>query len=95
MIALPPLPSLTAPHLEWMTYAACRDQDPDLFFPLSTLRASDPQTHEAKSICQDCVVVAICLRYALSTHQEAGIWGGQTEQERARLQRQRRPPRTM
>lgn len=88
MITVPHYP-LDRPHLDWMTDAACRDQDPDLFFPVSPHGANGYQIHEAKSICEDCVVQGMCLRYALATEQSAGIWGGHTEEERSRLKRRR------
>jgi WhiB family redox-sensing transcriptional regulator len=39
----------------------------------------------AKLICRGCQVSAICLSWALAG-QEAGVWGGLTEEERRRLQ---------
>ena len=39
-------------------------------------------------------VKGTCLSWALDDEQEAGIWGGMTEQERRRLRRPRRRPIT-
>ena len=66
---------------DWRDYAACRDVDPDLFFPLGTSGASLPQIEEAKQICRTCPVCAPCLRWALKNG-DAGVWGGTTEDER-------------
>jgi WhiB family redox-sensing transcriptional regulator len=44
----------------------------------------------AKLICRDCPVRAICLDWALANGQEAGIWGGLTEDQRRRLHRHAR-----
>jgi WhiB family transcriptional regulator, redox-sensing transcriptional regulator len=66
---------------DWRNYAACRDVDPDLFFPLGTSGASLPQIEEAKQICRTCPVSAPCLRWALDSG-DAGVWGGTTEDER-------------
>ena len=44
----------------------------------------------AKQVCEDCEVRAECLRFALETRQEFGIWGGTDEKERARLRRKGR-----
>ena len=41
----------------------------------------------AKAICQGCQVRPQCLEFAFDTDQEAGIWGGMTEEERRRVQR--------
>jgi WhiB family transcriptional regulator, redox-sensing transcriptional regulator len=77
---------------DWRNYAACRDVDPDLFFPLGTSGASLLQIEEAKKICRTCPVSAPCLRWALDSG-DAGVWGGTTEDER-RSRRQLRTPRS-
>ncbi len=71
---------------DWRNYAACRDVDPDLFFPLGTSGASLPQIDEAKQICRTCPVCAPCLRWALDSG-DAGVWGGTTEDERRNRRR--------
>src|SRR5271169_2157607 len=75
---------------DWRDDAACRDVDPDLFFPLGTSGASLLQIDEAKQICRTCPVCVPCLRWALDTG-DAGVWGGTTEDER-RVHRQLRAP---
>jgi WhiB family transcriptional regulator, redox-sensing transcriptional regulator len=70
-----------AEQTDWRDYAACRDVDPDLFFPLGTSGASLPQIEEAKQICRTCPVCGPCLRWALQSG-DAGVWGGTTEDER-------------
>ncbi len=77
---------------DWRNYAACRDVDPDLFFPLGTSGASLLQIEEAKQICRTCPVSAPCLRWALDSG-DAGVWGGTTEDER-RIHRQLRTLRS-
>jgi WhiB family redox-sensing transcriptional regulator len=72
-----------AAGLDWQDYAACRDVDPDLFFPLGTVGASLPQIEQAKRVCRMCPVSGPCLRWALD-HGDAGVWGGTTEEERRR-----------
>jgi WhiB family transcriptional regulator, redox-sensing transcriptional regulator len=68
---------------DWRHRAACRDVDPDLFFPLGTVGASLPQIEQAKQICRTCPVCRSCLGWALD-HGDAGVWGGTTEEERRR-----------
>jgi WhiB family redox-sensing transcriptional regulator len=73
---------------DWRDYAACRDVDPDLFFPLGTVGASLPQIEHAKQVCGTCPVSKTCLRWALD-HGDAGVWGGTTDEERRRRRRSR------
>lgn len=70
---------------EWWRTAACRDAEPELFFPISATAASRAQVQRAKLICASCPVRLECLRYALDNRQEQGIWGGLTEEERRRI----------
>jgi WhiB family transcriptional regulator, redox-sensing transcriptional regulator len=71
---------------DWRNYAACRDVDPELFFPIGTAGASLPQIDEAKQICRTCPVCEPCLRWA-SHIGATGIWGGTTEEERRKHRR--------
>ena len=71
----------------------CMETDPDLFFPETWAQARD-----AKRLCGDCPVQNDCLKFALATNQQDGIWGGLTPDERRRLrglgrnrQKQHRP----
>jgi WhiB family redox-sensing transcriptional regulator len=79
-----------AADTDWRNYAACRDVDPDLFFPLGTSGSSLLQIEEARQICRTCPVSAPCLEWALDSG-HAGVWGGTTEDER----RSRRQLRTV
>jgi WhiB family transcriptional regulator, redox-sensing transcriptional regulator len=78
-------------HPHWRADAACRDADPELFFPDGDIRSARAQVTMAKLICRGCRVSATCLSWALASGQEAGIWGGLTEDERHRLHRRARP----
>jgi WhiB family redox-sensing transcriptional regulator len=74
-------------HPDWRAAAACRDADPELFFPDGDTRFARAQVKTAKLICRGCPVSATCLSWALASGQQAGIWGGLTEDERHRLHR--------
>jgi len=74
-------------HPDWRADAACRNADPELFFPDGDVRFARAQVKTAKLICRGCPVSATCLSWALASGQEAGIWGGLTEEERRRLSR--------
>jgi WhiB family redox-sensing transcriptional regulator len=73
----------------WRAHAACRGEDPELFFPADSTGPALAQVAEAKRVCADCPVRQECLRFALSTGQGYGIWGGLTEDERRKLRRRR------
>ena len=76
--------------MEWVHRALCKDEDPELFFPLGTTGTSTLQTAMAKSGCALCDVRPECLEWALATGQDSGVWGGLSEEERRALKRARR-----
>jgi len=75
---------------QWRQHASCRTTDPDLFFPVGTTGPAIGQIEGAKAVCATCPSKAPCLEYALTTHQDSGIWGGASEEERRAIRRQRR-----
>lgn len=75
--------------MDWRHDASCREVDPELFFPVGTSGPALAQIAAAKAICEMCVVRQPCLEWALETAQDAGIWGGVTEEERRTLRRSR------
>ncbi len=74
--------------LWWRDSAACRQADPELFFPIGTAGAAAADIQQAKAVCAGCPVRRPCLEYALASRQEFGIWGGRDENERRLLHRQ-------
>ncbi len=72
---------------QWRELAACRDSDPNLFFPVGATGPALDQIEEAKAVCRDCMVQEDCLQFSLQTNQEAGVWGGYAEDERRRLRK--------
>lgn len=72
---------------DWRERAACRDTDPDLFFPIGTTGPAIEQIDAAKAVCRGCDAQAPCLEFALATNQEAGVWGGASEEERRKLRK--------
>lgn len=70
---------------EWRQRAACRSLDPDLFFPIGSTGTAADQIEAAKAVCRSCSVRTECLEFALATNQEAGVWGGTSEEERRAL----------
>ena len=71
----------------WRANAACRDSDPDLFFPIGTTGPALEQIAKAKAICGECEVQTECLEFALETNQDQGVWGGTSEEERRKIRR--------
>jgi WhiB family redox-sensing transcriptional regulator len=80
----------TRTKTDWRHRAACRDEDPELFFPVGTTGPALVQTAEAKKVCHRCPVAATCLAWALANGQDAGVWGGLSEDERRALKRRRK-----
>jgi len=67
---------------DWRDDAACRDADPDLFFPIGTTGAALRQVGEAKRVCRTCPAQTQCLAWALENRVIDGVWGGTTGEER-------------
>jgi WhiB family redox-sensing transcriptional regulator len=65
----------------WMLRGACRQVDPELFFPIAAKGPAERQVADAKAVCGPCSVRPDCLSFALEAMPE-GIWGGTTREER-------------
>lgn len=63
--------------------AACRDRDPELFFPVGHGGPAHLQEEQAKAVCALCEIRELCFDNAL----EYGVWGGYTESERRSMRR--------
>ena len=72
--------------MDWRTRGACREENPELFFPVGTTGPAPLQEAEAKTVCRRCPVVLPCLEWAMD-HENHGVWGGTTQDERRRLRR--------
>ncbi len=68
--------------MSWRYKAACSSSDPELFFPIGSSATAVAQAERAKHVCNNCSVAQNCLSWAVKTNQEAGIWGGLSEDER-------------
>ena len=67
---------------EWRAAAACRDTDPEVFFPTAEAGpVFEAQVAVAKAVCAQCPVRAACLDEALARI-PYGIAGGLTPEER-------------
>jgi len=81
--------------MDWRNEASCKDVDPDIFFPIGTTGIAIEQVDEARRICASCLVREPCLEFALASNQDAGVWGGLTEDERRTLKRARQRRRRL
>lgn len=75
-------PDTLEPGMAWLKAAACTGAH-DAMFPGS----SATEIEDAKALCRRCPVLQECLKWALDTRQEYGVWGGMSEEERFRLRR--------
>lgn len=85
---------------DWYDRSACRDADPELFFPdpEEDLVEAVQKAGAAQEICWTCPVITQCRLYAAASGQRSGVWAGvwqdalhvKAEQERALVVRELR-----
>ena len=80
--------------MDWRHQAACLAEDPELFFPIGNTGPALVQVDDAKAVCRRCTVTDDCLSWAISTGQDAGVWGGMSEDERRAFKRRTMGART-
>ena len=73
--------------MDWRHNAVCREEDPELFFPIGNTGPALLQIEEAKAVCRRCNVMEQCLQWALEAGQDSGVWGGLSEDERRAMKR--------
>lgn len=73
--------------VDWRHRASCRDEDPELFFAVGVSGPALLQIADAKTVCRRCPVADECLTWALERREDAGVWGGLSEDERRALRR--------
>lgn len=73
--------------MSWREKAVCRDEDPELFFPIGSHGPARAQLAAAKAVCSRCPVRAHCLAWAVAEGDLDGVWGGTSEDERRELVR--------
>jgi WhiB family redox-sensing transcriptional regulator len=76
-------------NLFWRDNAACREADPEIFFPVYGSGRSTSATDEAKSICSTCPVHIACRDFALDAGEDHGVWGGLSIHERRKARARR------
>ncbi|MEV7471643.1 WhiB family transcriptional regulator [Streptomyces kronopolitis] len=73
--------------MDWRHNAVCREEDPELFFPVGNTGPALLQIEEAKAVCRRCPAMEQCLKWALESGQNDGVWGGLSEGERRAMKR--------
>lgn len=71
---------------DWMTRAACKGLDTNVFFPDEQSRDPRANTH-AKAICATCPVLSECADWAITFPPHVGIVGGMDYHERQRYRK--------
>lgn len=71
--------------MTWRNRSACLNEDPELFFPIGNTGPAFLQIERAKVVCRRCEVLDTCLSWAMESRQDAGVWGGLSDDERRAL----------
>lgn len=82
-----------SPRLSWSWHddAACRGEDPVLFFGSEGERPAARERRErlARDLCSFCPVRRECLDDAIARNDPNGVWGGLNPEQRKRERRRR------
>ena len=89
MASVARLPMPIQRSYEWQLRGACREADPETFFPPEDERGPRRRAREAaaKELCGRCPVVTECLSHALEVQEPYGGWGGLNATERGHVLR--------
>jgi hypothetical protein len=74
---------------DWRDDALCRTEDAEDFFPVGASPAAKAAERHAKTVCFRCPALQACGQWALDNREPAGVWGGMSEAERAKILRRR------
>lgn len=76
-----PKRSVELVDISWQPRAACRDEDPELFFSDNHSTPDKARVERARAVCSGCPVAYECLQYAMATGSD-GVWAGTTKDQR-------------
>lgn len=76
------LAALAMPRQDWRDDALCAQVDTEIFFP-----EKGGSTTLAMQVCAACPVRAECLRWAVDSEEQHGVWGGKSPRQRQELRR--------
>lgn len=74
---------------DWRSAAACRTEDPEIFFASELTAEGQANIRHAKVICWRCPSMQECGQWAIDTRQGFGVFGGISEKERRTILRRR------
>ena len=85
------LPTPILDNWNWMDQGLCKEVGSDYFFYEDMERGPEKERRieQALAICSDCPVKKTCLKFALDTDQMYGIWGGTTQEQRAKMKKRK------
>lgn len=69
-------------RIDWRDAAACRKEDPDLWFPNGKGMLASHQYELARQICSACPVIRDCDQWARAVRPEFGMVAGLTPEQR-------------
>lgn len=81
------VPDTAGRSADWRDSAACRSEDPDVFYPSG--QAARGLVADAQAVCAICPVMEACGQWALEHREQWGIWGGMSENRRRQILRRR------
>lgn len=64
---------------DWRDRAACRNEDPEVFFAEG--KASRADVIHAQAVCHGCPVRIECGAYAIANREFWGVWGGMSQNQ--------------
>ena len=80
---------------DWRTRAVCRDEDPELFFPIGDGEPARLQEQAAQAVCRRCPVQRECGTWAVESGQRDGVWAAMTERQlRSAIRARKTKPET-
>lgn len=77
---------ITQTFRSWLSSAACRDVDPNLFFGDENGKFAGEKTKQAIAVCRRCDCVLLCLSWAFETGDQYAVLGGLTPGQRLKQQ---------
>jgi WhiB family redox-sensing transcriptional regulator len=72
--------NLDYPPFAGLSGMACKDEDPETFYPVSN--RSFATIARARAFCQSCPFQDECREWAVEKGERFGIWGGTTPKDR-------------
>lgn len=85
------MPAPVYSNWKWQDQALCNQIGGDDFFyeDMERGEVKDARIQRALAICAQCPVIDACRQFALDTEQNYGIWGGMTQEQRAKLRKKK------